>query len=94
MKFVNRYLGRSTLVEQSSHSALSFVPNIARSPVFFDGEVKHPVEFREAMSALHEVVVGDFRRQRHAGLGGRIVGRRAVVGLDTHVSLRSWARRP
>lgn len=64
MKFVNRYLGRSTLVEQSSHSALSFVPNIARSPVFFDGEVKHPVEFREAMSALHEVVVGDFRRQR------------------------------
>jgi hypothetical protein len=56
-----RYHGRSGVVDVPGGSALSFEPNLARSPVFFDGELVHAVRFREAMSALHEIVVGDLR---------------------------------
>src|SRR5262249_49199043 len=38
-----------------------FSPNLARSRVFFDAELRHPLRFREAVSALHDVVVGDLR---------------------------------
>jgi SWIM zinc finger len=56
-----KYLGSSGLVEVGGASALSFQPNLARPKVFFDQRLKHPLRFREAMSALHDVVVGDFR---------------------------------
>lgn len=56
-----RYLGTSGLRDQGASQSLSFAPNLARPPVFFDGELRHPLRFREAMSALHEVVVGDLR---------------------------------
>ena len=36
-------------------------PNLERPRVFFDAELRFPIRFREAMSALHEVVVGDLR---------------------------------
>ncbi len=55
-----RYLGASGLRD----GALAFAPNLARAPVFFDGELRHPLRFREAMSALHAVVVGDLRRKK------------------------------
>lgn len=53
-----RYLGASGLREDG---ALAFAPNLARPPVFFDAELREPLRFREAMSALFEVVVGDLR---------------------------------
>ncbi|NMO13794.1 SWIM zinc finger family protein [Pyxidicoccus fallax] len=56
-----KYLGRSGVVDVPGGSALSFQPNLARPQVFFDQELKHPLRFREAISALHEVVVGDLR---------------------------------
>jgi hypothetical protein len=56
-----RYLGHSGVRELSSGSALIFEPNLARSKVFFDGELREPVRFREAVSALHAVVVGDLK---------------------------------
>jgi hypothetical protein len=57
-----KYLGSSGIIESSSGtSALSFQPNLARPKVFFDQRLKNPLRFREAMSALHDVVVGDFR---------------------------------
>lgn len=56
-----KYLGTSGLIESASGSALSFQPNLARPKVFFDQRLKNPLRFREAMSALHDVVVGDFR---------------------------------
>ncbi len=52
-----RYLGHSGL----RPSALAFAPNLARPPVFFEGELREPLRFREAVSALHDVVVGDLR---------------------------------
>ncbi len=57
-----RYLGRSELKRTAGGSeTLSFAPNLARPAVFYDGQVKNPVRFREAISALHDVVIGDHR---------------------------------
>jgi hypothetical protein len=59
-----KYLGHSGVVEVPGGAALAFQPNLARPRVFFDQELKHPLRFREAISALHEVVVGDLRIQK------------------------------
>lgn len=56
-----RYIGRSEVRSVGKGMALSFAPNLARPKVFYDGELVHPIRFREAMSALHDVVVGDLR---------------------------------
>jgi hypothetical protein len=56
-----RYLGRSGVRPASWGLAMLLAPNLARNKVYFDGEVARPVRFREAMSALHDVVVGDLR---------------------------------
>ena len=56
-----KYLGNSGLIERGTSSALSFQPNLARPKVFFDQGLKNPLRFREAISALHDVVIGDFR---------------------------------
>ena len=56
-----KYLGTSGVIESATGSSLSFQPNLARTKVFFDQRLKNPLRFREAMSALHDVVVGDFR---------------------------------
>lgn len=61
MNFDLRYLGRSGVKDTASGAALSFAPNLARPRVFFDGALAQPLRFREAMSALHDVVVGDLR---------------------------------
>lgn len=55
------YLGHSEVKPVAGGAALSFAPNLARPKVFFDGALRHPVRFREAISALHGVVVGDLR---------------------------------
>ena len=56
-----RYLGASEVRESGSGATVRFSPNLARSRVFFDAELAYPIRFREAMSALHDVVVGDLR---------------------------------
>ncbi|MBI5549733.1 MAG: SWIM zinc finger family protein [Deltaproteobacteria bacterium] len=65
-----RYLGRSEAREAAWGVALRLSPNLARPKVFFDAELVHPVRFREAISALHEVVVGDlrFKKRDRSGL--------------------------
>jgi hypothetical protein len=52
-----RYLGKSAVRDRG----LVLAPNLARPKVSFDAEVRNAVRFREAMSALHEVVVGDLK---------------------------------
>lgn len=56
-----RYHGRSGVRDFDWGSAMTFEPNLARSRVFFDGELVNPLRFREAISALHDVVIGDLR---------------------------------
>ena len=63
MEFNYRYLGNSTVSTTSSMSEMSFVPDSLRQETFFRG-ILHPqksVLFREAISALHDVVVDDQR---------------------------------
>lgn len=56
------YWGKSGAVQGPQGSwALSFAPNLARPKVFFDQTLKSPLRFREAISALHDVVVGDLK---------------------------------
>lgn len=67
MRLDLRYHGRSGVRELGGSGggvAMAFAPNLARSPVSFDEEIADPLRFREAVSALHEIVIGDLRRPK------------------------------
>ena len=56
------YRGHSDVVESGAGwQALRLVPNLSREPVGFDGQLRQPLRFREAMSALHDTVISDLR---------------------------------
>src|SRR5687768_2951886 len=55
------YHGNSGVVRTGDGRTIHFAPNLSREPVAFDAELKHPLRFREAVSALHDVVVSDLR---------------------------------
>ncbi|MFN8672076.1 MAG: SWIM zinc finger family protein [Candidatus Sericytochromatia bacterium] len=62
MLFNYSYKGNSTINNlNSSQTNMSFVPDTNREPTFFNGELAKSLEFREAMSALHDVVISDMR---------------------------------
>lgn len=63
MEFSHRYLGSSSVVESAAGSALSFAPDLLRPPTYFRGRVREALPFREAISALHDVVTSDLRFQ-------------------------------
>ncbi|MRG96545.1 SWIM zinc finger family protein [Polyangium spumosum] len=56
-----RYLGKSGVLGAAQSLLVRFSPNLARPKTFFDAELKDAIRFREAMSALHDVVVGDLK---------------------------------
>lgn len=64
MRYDLRYLGRSAVDQGPYRTSVRFVPNLSRERVYFDGELIDPLRFREAISALHDVVVGDLRFQK------------------------------
>lgn len=55
------YFGRSRVEKHADAMALMLSPNLSRAPVSFEAELAMPLRFREAVSALHEIVVGDLR---------------------------------
>jgi hypothetical protein len=57
------YAGRSTLRRSDVGAELNLLPNLAREPVAFDAALLDPLRFREAISALHDVVINDLRYQ-------------------------------
>jgi hypothetical protein len=63
MKISLAYLGRSQMLVSrgGGDQTLSMLPNLARERVSFDAPLLHPLRFREAMSALHDVVINDLR---------------------------------
>jgi hypothetical protein len=63
VEFNYRYAGASSVSESAGESAMSFVPDALRPPTYFRGRVADTLGFREAMSALHDVVVSDLRFQ-------------------------------
>ena len=61
MLFEHRYAGSSGVSQGDAATAMSFAPDTLREPTFFRGNVIKQVEFREAISALHDVVTSDLR---------------------------------
>ena len=61
MEFAYRYFGGTTASSDAHSTSLDFAPDTSREPTFFVGEVARHMPFREAMSALHHVVVSDLR---------------------------------
>src|SRR5947208_8159124 len=61
MDFTVAYKGRSGVSQANGSMALSFAPNLRRDRVSFAGELRDPLRFREAVSALHAVVVSDLK---------------------------------
>lgn len=62
MKVSFAYLGRSRIVDLNGHGqTLSMMPNLVREQVSFDAPLLSPLRFREAISALHDVVINDLR---------------------------------
>src|SRR5580704_7014068 len=55
------YRGRSGVADTGSRRIFHLVPNLARDPVAFDAPLLQPLRFREAMSALHDIVINDLR---------------------------------
>ena len=61
MNMLLSYLGRSGLWTGPAGVQLSLSPNLRRDRVSFAGVLGSPLRFREAVSALHDVVVSDLR---------------------------------
>lgn len=63
MEFNYRYSGSSSAHGSGDRTSMQFAPDTLREPTFFGGELERAVPFREAISALHDVVVSDLRFQ-------------------------------
>ncbi|TYQ27801.1 SWIM zinc finger family protein [Pseudanabaena sp. UWO311] len=61
MEFNYSYKSSSTISGQGDRTAMSFSPDLTRQPTYFRGELHQNIAFREAISALHDVVVSDLR---------------------------------
>lgn len=64
MKLEVAYKGRSGIVRKPGALALSLAPNLRRDRVSFAGTLRQPLRFREAVSALHDVVISDLRYKK------------------------------
>ena len=61
MEFNYLYSGSSSVDNTASSTNVSFAPDTKREPTFFRGILHKSIEFREAISALHDVVISDLR---------------------------------
>ncbi|MDJ0691582.1 MAG: hypothetical protein QNJ41_24140 [Xenococcaceae cyanobacterium MO_188.B32] len=61
MKFNYTYTDNTTIQQTANNTQMSFSPDIQRQPTYFIGELRQNITFREAISALHHVVVSDLR---------------------------------
>src|SRR5262245_1234563 len=61
MEFNYAYRGDSNVNNTASGTRLPFATDTLRPPTFFSGELRQSIAFREAISALHDVVVSDLR---------------------------------
>ncbi|GHU03379.1 hypothetical protein FACS1894158_01650 [Betaproteobacteria bacterium] len=61
MIFEHRYYGHSRVENTASDTRMSFAPDTLRKPTHFSARLARHLPFREAISALHDVVVSDLR---------------------------------
>ncbi len=63
MRFQYRYYGETYVSNSASSTDMRFVPDTLRAPTHFVADINRHIPFREAISALHDVVVADQRYQ-------------------------------
>lgn len=61
MQFNYTYKNYTTVQENGTNTQMSFSPDTTRPPTYFIGELRQNIAFREAISALHDVVISDLR---------------------------------
>lgn len=61
MQFNYAYNGNTAIIDNANRTGMSFSPDVKREVTFFIGELRKAIEFREAISALHNVVISDLR---------------------------------
>ncbi len=61
MLFNYRFAGNTTVSSSSYLTGMNFVPDTLRESAWFLGKLNKKIAFREAISALHDVVVSDLR---------------------------------
>ena len=61
MEFRYRFHGSSQVNNTADSSAIQFEPDTLREPTYFVADLRQTLAFREAISALHDVVVSDLR---------------------------------
>jgi len=61
MEFRYRFLGNSKVENDGRHSAIQFSPDTLREPTYFVADLQQTLVFREAISALHDIVISDLR---------------------------------
>jgi hypothetical protein len=61
MQLAVAYRGHSSIQQGRDGVQVSLMPNLRRDRVGFVGTLRQPLRFREAVSALHDVVVSDLR---------------------------------
>jgi hypothetical protein len=59
--FEARYQGQSAITQGLNAGRVAFATNTLRESTYFKGRLEHPLLFREALGALHSVVVSDFK---------------------------------
>jgi len=63
MEFNYRFFGNSQVDNSGGETRIQFEPDTLREPTYFVADLGEQLLFREAMSALHDVVVSDLRVQ-------------------------------
>lgn len=63
MQFNYKYNGNSGIKTSAKEVGISFAPDTLRKPTFFVGQLSKHLPFREAISALHDIVIADLRHQ-------------------------------
>lgn len=61
MIFNYRFTGNTTVTNTTQMTGLSFAPDTLRESAWFIGKLNRKLAFREAISALHDVVISDLR---------------------------------
>ncbi len=61
MEFNYAYNNQSKVSGGGDRTQMSFSPDLMRQPTYFRGELHQNIAFREAISALHDVVISDLR---------------------------------
>lgn len=61
MLFDYKYNSSTFVTNSSRETAMNFSPDTLRDPVSFIGKLNKKIAFREAISALHDVVISDLR---------------------------------